>query len=102
MPGFSVFAAYALICIPGILLAERGAIPIHESFFHGSQFVACVACVAMSVRFIVRSRSRTAHGTSECEPRWIRLAWVCACASGGWILLVAVAITWMATHPIPF
>jgi len=42
--------AYALLCIPAILLAERFS--WHESFFHGTQFLAIVCCFPAALIFI--------------------------------------------------
>ena len=43
-----------LVCIPFILLAEKNIIPISESIFHVSQFIACFISLMIGIFYLIK------------------------------------------------
>jgi hypothetical protein len=74
--------AYALLCIPAILLAERFS--WHESFFHATQFLAIACCFPASLAVLWFTR-----GTRS----WLRkLAIAALILCGAWIAFLAYVL----------
>lgn len=79
-------AIYALACIAGIYLSESERIPISESWFHGTQFLACGLAGVTSALYLWMGRKRE-------EPRGMRAAMaVILFASAVYLGLIAFVI----------
>lgn len=96
--------AYLLLCIPGILLSERGRIPVPESFFHLTQFAVTFPTLAAALIYAIWARrspgtKESASAGATLEPAWIRsfavvvivgiLAW--------WAFWIRLFLVWDST-----
>lgn len=72
-----------MLCIPGILLAERFGWP--ETPFHVTQLLAVALCFPASLLFLWRSRGSAFSGT-----QWLAVA--AAVLSGLWLFFIVVLV----------